>query len=27
MKKTYRSDWLTAAKAFVDPDPNLKRPL
>ncbi|MFO0195318.1 MAG: Swt1 family HEPN domain-containing protein [Pseudanabaena sp.] len=27
MKNAYRSDWLTAARAYVDPDPNLKRTL
>jgi len=27
MKSAYRTDWLTAARASVDPDPNLKRTL
>jgi hypothetical protein len=27
MKSAYRTDWLTAARAYVDPDPNLKRTL
>ena len=27
MKSAYRTDWLTAAKASIDPDPNLKRTL
>ncbi|MFN9607431.1 MAG: Swt1 family HEPN domain-containing protein, partial [Pseudanabaena sp.] len=27
MKSAYRTDWLTAARAYVDPDPKLKRTL